>query len=195
MVKRQTTTGTSITLKKSFNISFILHLLPFLLLLGAMPNCIGCGHGGGGGSAQEEEKKQSKNPANPGDPDTRQIKDKDPVEVAIVNTPVQKGEEQLAYEAAQKRHEECKPFFGGIGISYGPFDGTIQKVYKYYPAWSAGIKEGDKIINLGEIRGEVGTEVTVIYSRNGSITQLKMKRGRICVEDALKEALPKEIVP
>lgn len=198
MAKRRTTTATKpgLTLAKSFNLSLIVHMLPLLLLLGALPNCVGCGQGGGGGNAEEEQKKQDGKPSNPGDPDDRQIKDKDQtVEVEITNTPVEKGEEQIAYEAAQKRHEECEPYFGGIGIIYNQWDGSIQKVYKYYPAWSAGLKEGDKIINVGQIRGEVGTDATVKYSRDGVVTEMKIKRGRICLEDALKENQPKEVSP
>lgn len=195
MARRRTTTAIKpgLTLAKSFNISVIIHMLPLLLLLGAMPNCIGCGQGGGGSGQEEEQKKQGNSAGNP---DTREIKEKrKEIEVDVVNVPVQKGEEQLAYEAAKEKQEKCEPFFGGIGIVYNPWDGTIQKVYKYYPAWSAGLLEGDKLINVGEIRGPVGTDITVKYSRNGTTKEIKMKRGRICVEDAMKEAQPKEVAP
>lgn len=182
------------TLKKSLGISTILHMLPLLLMI-SLPGCIpGCG-GGGGGNADKQTEDKNKQAAEP--TEEREIKEKNQeVEVEIVNRPPpEKSEEQIAYEAAQKKQEECKPFFGGVGIQIDPRTNAILKVYKYYPAWSIGLKEGDIILNFSEIMGEPGTEVTIRYIRNGEHLEVKAKRGRICLEDAVKEMQPKSREP
>lgn len=189
MVKRRTITATNpvITLAKSFNISLVLHMLPLLLLI-SIPSCIGCGGGsaGGDGGMQERKKEEKKKASHQGE--EQQIKEKDPevVEIKIVRVKIRKNEAELAYEAALRKQEKCKPFFGGIGITFDGFSGTVQKVYKYYPAWAAGILEGDMISNVKDIKGEVGTEVIVKYSRKGTKMESNIKRGRICLEDTKK---------
>lgn len=174
---------TGITIRKSFKISFFLHILPILIMLFSLPSCMGCdGFGGGGGG---QDKKQEKQADKPNSTEKEEIKEKEPVEVKLVSVQVQKSEEQLAYEAAVKKHEECKNYFGGIGITFEPFGGKIQKVYKYYPAWSAGLQDGDVLKDFNGVRGPIGTEVLIKYTRDGKTTEVKIKRGRICLEDAV----------
>lgn len=182
-----------LTFKKSLGISTFIHILPLLFML-TIPSCIpGCG-GVGGGNADKETEEKNKQAAEP--TEQREIKEKNQeVEVEIINRPIPKSEEQIAYEAAQKKQEECKPFFGGVGIQIDPRTNAIMKVYKYYPAWSIGLKEGDIILNFSEIMGEPGTEVTIRYIRNGEHLEVKVKRGRICLEDAVKEMKPKSREP
>jgi hypothetical protein len=171
-----------INLEKSSSISLFAHILVLWIAFGMPTGCNSgkCGSGSGdhkgGGVASHDD---------------RGIKEKklDPIKVEISNRHIEKGGEQKAYEAAQKKHEECKPFFGGIGITYAVYDETILNVYKYYPAWSVGLMIGDHITmeDYLKIKGEVGTELTLPYVRDGVKYEVTIRRGRICLEDSIKE--------
>lgn len=84
--------------------------------------------------------------------------------------------------------DQCAEFFGGIGITqstpqnqYGfPIEPTVTEVHKGYPAEKAGIQVGDILMNSEEIRGEIGTTVTVPVMRNGQIITFKIIRDKIC---------------
>ena len=73
--------------------------------------------------------------------------------------------------------------FGGIGIVIGSKEGglTVISPIEETPAWRAGIKAGDKIVQIGDesainmslteaverLRGDVGTEVVITIDRSG----------------------------
>lgn len=170
------------TFRKSLRLSFIGHIL-FMWLATGMP--IGCA---GGGEGSEAEKQEQAEEAAKQKEKTEQIADKDgpdEVEVTIVNRPVEKSEEQIAWEKAQEFIENCEPYFGGIGITHNG-QGIVETAHKYYPAHTAGIRKGDRILNLGDMRGPVGSEVTVRIVRDGQEMLFRFKRGRICLEEIKK---------
>lgn len=77
----------------------------------------------------------------------------------------------------------CEPFFGGIGITHEGFDGVITTVHRGYPAERLGLSVGDKIINTEQLRGEIGTPVTIQIIRDGQHLTFYAIRDRICLKD------------
>jgi len=93
----------------------------------------------------------------------------------------------LVTEPAKMVHEndDCKRWFGGIGITVTNLNALgveILKVHHGYPAERAGLMAGDVIIHVSdrEIRGEVGTEVTLTVLRSGAPIMFTMLRDKIC---------------
>ncbi len=97
--------------------------------------------------------------------------------------------------------------FGGIGIVIGNKDGqlTVISPIEGTPAWNAGIKAKDKIIQIGEestinmdlteavelLRGDPGTEVTVTVEREGRPApfNVTLKRAVINIESIQSQAI------
>ena len=102
-----------------------------------------------------------------------------------VVTPIQ-GENIIPFEEKfLEEAKKCVPFFGGIGvqIGYNNIVGgvQIQKVYKGYPAYNSGVKEGDFLmIPWTDIRGEPGTILNLKLRRDGKTIVIKVPRDRIC---------------
>ena len=174
------------TMRRSFGFSLAIHLLLVASLIGRLPGC-GSGNGEEGGGKEQQQAE--------GDPDTREIISKpndQPVEVELVTLPP-KTKEELALEKLEeqrrKEMENCEPFFGGVGITqvydfdHGPIKILVGEVHHGYPAEQVGIQVGDEIINSGELRGEVGTEVQIHVRRQGVEMTFITRRGRICVQD------------
>ncbi len=94
----------------------------------------------------------------------------------------------LEPDLTQELHIETKGEFHGVGMEIGLKDGVITVVspIEETPAWNAGIKSGDKIIEIDgastkgfttfeaaqKLRGKKGTEVTISILRTGA-TELK----------------------
>lgn len=93
----------------------------------------------------------------------------------------------LSPRAAEMQHA---PKFGGIGITAEQVEDGIKitSVRENEPAAKAGLKQGDVITQvdgvkaeLGSIRGEAGTEVTLTVQRadGGKVDEVKIKRAEI----------------
>lgn len=100
--------------------------------------------------------------------------------------------------------------FGGIGIVIGSKDGNLAVIspIEGTPAWRAGVKAGDKIIQIGEestvnmtlteavelLRGNVGTNVTITIDRAGRPApfNVTLKRAVINIESIQSVAIPVE---
>lgn len=94
--------------------------------------------------------------------------------------------------------EEISGSFGGVGMEIGITDGvlTVVSPLKGTPAYKAGIMAGDKIISIDGkpalkmgvdeavklIRGEIGTKVTVTFSRKGENAPLVKELTRSSIE-------------
>jgi C-terminal processing protease CtpA/Prc len=90
-------------------------------------------------------------------------------------------EEKARQEKAKKLKDECPFYYGGIGISQ--IGNSVGHAFEGYPAANAGIRDGDVIISdIDNIRGEVGTPVTVVVMRNGNVLTFELIRDKICVE-------------
>jgi len=76
--------------------------------------------------------------------------------------------------------------YGGVGIYTGYMNNDYYITYAVegYPAAIAGLKAGDKIVYPKEydIRGTIGTEVSMIIERNGQQMTFNLVRDKICVE-------------
>lgn len=160
--------------------------LVVLLLIGGVPK--GCSRGGGDGDSQEKSETQGEHSQEK----EEQIAEKQPdvpMEITIIEQ-TQEERDALIEKARRKEIAECEPHFGGLGIEYDGKTGIINKVYKYYPASDAGIQVGDQILSpqIREIRGEIGTDVTLVVNRNGQTFSQIITRGRICLTDAKKES-------
>lgn len=88
-------------------------------------------------------------------------------------------------------NDKCESSFGGIGVSIA--SGTsldtglnvvyIDKAYAGYPAYEGGIRALDKLISpFDSIKGEVGTEVEVIFQNAEGVHTVKLIRDKICTE-------------
>lgn len=95
---------------------------------------------------------------------------------------------EIALEKEKKKNNnDCERSFGGIGVTMSGWsyldDITIHKVHKGYPADQAGLQAGDIIreIDGGLIRGEVGSDITLIVKRGDQKYQTTFKRGKICI--------------
>lgn len=98
--------------------------------------------------------------------------------------------------------------FGGIGIVIGNKEGnlTVISPIEGTPAWRAGIKASDKIIQIGEestvnmtlteavemLRGDVGKEVTITVERDGKPApfNVTLKRAIINIESVQSTVIP-----
>lgn len=94
--------------------------------------------------------------------------------------------------------EEISGSFGGVGMEVGISGGmlTVVAPLKGTPADNAGVKAGDKILYIGEkptagmttdeairlIRGEVGTEVTITFGREGTEGPIVKKIVRAMID-------------
>ncbi len=159
--------------KRSLTLSLVLHVSPLLLMLFLTGG--GSGDGGRSGDNSQIIPKLAKD---------------EPVEIEIVKTDgfIQKKKPVVPHEK-----DSCKDFFGGIGIetrlqiTHGGYSNAINKVYSNYPADISGLQVGDIIVSNNDIRGEVGTEVSLIILRDGANMQVKMIRDKICIEKPIKE--------
>lgn len=81
-------------------------------------------------------------------------------------------------ESSKDGEMKCSKFFGGIGIIHSGL--IVSKVIKGYPAYIAGIQEGDYLINPDSILGEVGTKVFIQTMRGDKIISYNLIRAKIC---------------
>ena len=186
-MKKKAPVKQPLTIKKAFRASFIIHFIFFWLMLGMPLGCVpGCGGGGGKGNSKEQQKKkEGMNDPNP----QERIKEKDitPTEIDLVYTkPHEKTKAEIQQEVWKQHIEECPHYFGGVGIEWGS-SGVVQICYRGYPAYEAGIRAGDYILNDEPIRGEIGTSIEIRYLRDGIEHTVTVIRGKICLEDAVKE--------
>jgi hypothetical protein len=78
-----------------------------------------------------------------------------------------------------KTGEPCLEYFGGIGVYHDGW-GVITNVIPNYPAARAGMQVGDRVIDMVNVVGEVGTSVTLTFIRNNVSNTITVKRERIC---------------
>lgn len=115
------------------------------------------------------------------------------IEVSIQETSVQMQPEIPVLRPTIERivpigggEGDCKNYYGGIGvdIDYSPRGQMVTSVHPGYPAEALGIVVGDYIgITKGgnDIRGEIGTEITLYILREGSVLTKTTKRAKICI--------------
>lgn len=127
--------------------------------------------------------------------------DKDEIYVDIIEKPKKDEEKKVSsdddgYGNVPHGKDVCPDFYGGIGITQvagirGPGDYTVivavQEVHHGYPAEQAGIQVGDVLLNSSEIRGPIGTTVTVLINRRGEFMKFDIVRDKICTEKHEKE--------
>lgn len=74
--------------------------------------------------------------------------------------------------------------YDGVGILVGS-DGRILDVGPNTPAESAGLKEGDYLVDFNQLfpnRYQVGTVLNVLVRRDGVVINIPIHIGRICSE-------------
>jgi len=170
--------------KIGFGISLLLHIAFFALILSL---------NGGGGEGEEDKNGQSKSQGEQGEIIAIESMDYEEFiekQKQYESEFVVKEEEKKKEEKPEKtiKAEECKNFFGGIGIEHNWMDNSVTKVVPGYPASQNGIMLGDQVVGKGEdIRGEVGTPVILMVKRGAEIFEITVIRGKICL-DPIPEA-------
>lgn len=161
--------------KRSLAQSLILHTLLIIPLVMFTPKGTGNGdregeaHGGAKDAGQIVPKEIA------GETEQPKV-----IEVTIVD----KAKPKQKHKDATKGVKECKgdAWYGGIGIQHNGLSGEVDEVVPGYPAAQAGILPGDRILGGGDdIRGEPGTEVTVVVTRHGIILTFHMVRAKVCL--------------
>jgi len=137
--------------------------------------------------------------------DNRYAQDVDPVE--LVNKAIRGMLSSLDPYSVYMDERIHKEFmirttgaYGGLGFEVGMVDGwvTVISPFEGTPAWSAGLKPGDKVINIegvstkgisldeavSKMRGDPGTKVTITIAREGveEPIDLTIERAKIKVE-------------
>lgn len=103
----------------------------------------------------------------------------------------EKGEVAVNKKIENKKENTCENFYIGIGIvsnlviKNDEYWLLVNKVYETYPAYKAGIRVGDLILEKEPIRdgGPIGSVIDLVIDRNGEIFVLSVNRGKICVEN------------
>lgn len=168
-----------IKFKDAMKISSLGHIIVFVLLFASMPKS--CHRGGDGDSEKKKQQKHEKHK----EEKNEEILDKPsqkPMEVQLIE---ETGEQRAKRVELSRRKAiaECEPHFGGIGIEHTVW-GQVGKVYQYYPGYDAGLKPGDEIVSpMQDIKGAIGTSVTITYKRAGILNTVTVTRGRICTKD------------
>lgn len=164
-------------MRRAFAISLLIHSLPILIMLLFT----------GGSSGSGDQRQTNRKPG--GAEETGKIIPKpskqEPVEVEIVQADgiSTKKKPQVPHEK-----EKCTKFFGGIGIQMMGIDRglVVLDAVSGYPAANAGIKPWDLITSpkANDIKGEVGTEVEVVYTAIDGSGEHKVTlvRDKICTE-------------
>ena len=171
------------TFKRSFQLSLAIHLLPILLL------ARGCGGMDGGNG--DKDKGAGKEQGSKDKIAEKMVKDKakpKTIEVTLVHL---KHPKQPPKPKAKHADKECPSgkFYGGLGIyELGTTNGLtiVENAVKGYPGADIGLEFGDIILSppQDQIKGEVGTEVTLIVkkNKNGDIKTYRVIRDKICLE-------------
>lgn len=79
--------------------------------------------------------------------------------------------------------KQCSNSYTGIGIVhvfYSTVGEIVTQVPEGYPAFRAGIKTGDVILNAWELKGPEGTKVTVRTKRTNKNINYQITRETIC---------------
>lgn len=139
---------------------------------------------GGSGQPGEEGQNGGKRFKDRGDiVEKQQGEERKPVQVEVVDSiPTPEPPK------APHRDDPCPDYFGGIGITMSldvlP-NGNIQNVvvaavHAGYPAAQMGLQRGDVLLNVDQVRGDIGAPVTVLVRRNGQVLQFSGYRDKIC---------------
>lgn len=110
------------------------------------------------------------------------------VEVTVIS-PEAKQEEKSKREEAKVIPKgdvdaigrECPYTYGGIGIQTGMLE-AITVIFEGYAADRAGLQVGDRLIYIGEIRGEPGTILKLKVFRNPDYLDFTIIREKICYD-------------
>lgn len=165
-----------------------MHSFPFILMLLLMG---GAGNGKGETERQREEQKKKEARHKHQSGEQIEIIPKDlPVEISLIPMPGA-GKKKSAHQPHEK--DKCEHFYGGIGVLHNPMDeqeSTVLAAPEGYPAQLAGIKAGDVVVlpKIEEIKGPVGTQVTVTYKTiEGETKTVTLTRDKICVNTKIKK--------
>ena len=83
---------------------------------------------------------------------------------------------------------DCKDhhWYGGVGVQHSGGPSVYVQITDCppgYPAYEAGVRVNDILLNPNDLRGEPGTPVTIMVERRGETMVFKTKRTKICTED------------
>lgn len=175
------------TMQRALKFSLAIHLIT-LFLIGGFPK--GCSRGGSGDSDSSEHTQEDNHKEDKKEEIIEKPIDQ-PTEITLIEETKEQAEKRIE-KARRKEIAECTPFFGGIGVVFNDRDGTIGQVYKYYPGYDAGLRAGDRFVSppVGQIKGEIGTSVTITLERGTELYTVTIIRGRICTKDATPPKLP-----
>jgi len=160
-------------MKRAFSLSTLIHACIVTAFIFSLPK--GCTGDRGNG---KEHKQASGTSGEKSTAFTEAAKDDGTVEIL--------SEGEVEVPAKQKVKHTCKESFGGIGIQMGLYSEVVE-IPEWYPAYKAGIRLGDIILNNESIRGEPGTFVSVRVLRKNEELTFIIKRGIICYKTEEKK--------
>jgi hypothetical protein len=163
-------------MRNSFYKSIAFHLLPLLLLI-----------------------QSTKTGDGDKDSDNGKLPKKDPIVVDIIpkknrNDEQVNGDNKVSELKKTVPHfdKQCTDsYYGGVGIEIFYFvtndmdqGARVGDAIEGYPAYEAGIRAGDYILNPEELRGEIGTQVTIhLTNETGTKSwSVTLYRDKICTE-------------
>lgn len=151
---------------KGFGYSLLIHSLLILSFFIQFKKEV-TGAASPGGSPEESGKSLIPKDASDNGP-----KEDNTVSITIIKAPKKTVKEESPCEDDMS--------FGGIGIQHDIRTMEIIDVPSGYPAALAGIRVGDILLNPQDIRGEIGTPVTVYIGRGGELLTFQLIRDKIC---------------
>jgi hypothetical protein len=191
-------------MNKIFNLSLLISLMIHSLLLGSvvyftpklkMNLMFGSGQDG-----------QGKGKGLRGDPDFDSFFNPKEVSVTLIEAPkkkenLDKSDSGLVqanlkeYEELSDPNKKCEDnaSFGGIGVSFevvpeNPEFSMVKVVPTYYPAFSSGIRVGDKVLTklIPGIKGSIGSKIELSYLREQEWHSISIVRQKICYDKKKK---------
>lgn len=113
-----------------------------------------------------------------------------PPKLNVADSDTETTKDGITYKVHKTITNDCKYFYGGIGVMDGWDDAARQfaiiEVFPGYPAEKAGLRVGDHFSLFLE-RGTPGTTVTLDITRDGQLSLVTIVRDKVCTTDP-KEA-------
>ena len=97
----------------------------------------------------------------------------------IVEATIHSEEGENGNGGGDKNCSADEDFYFGIGMVHMPFTGEVIEVPESYPAFKAGIRQGDKVVDFYNLPGGDGI-IHVTFQRGQVQKSLRIRKEKIC---------------